>query len=164
MSGQFLHYAAVTAVMNVAIWGAAAWAGPQDVVLLSGDVAAGAQSVSIADVEALGLAEAETFNPHEASDGQYAGVWLTDLIEAFGTGQTQSVTLTAIDHYQAQFSRQEWQEMEVLLATRANGKFLEFETRGPMRVVIADYDETKRLHQETVAKWVWMITEIEFQD
>jgi len=120
--------------------------------------------VTIQQVEALGVVEIEVYNPDERRVGVYKGVWLSDLIAAFGTGNTQRVNMTAIDLYEATFERREWEGLRILLATQEDGRHLEVDRKGPMRVIFADYDAKERAYQETIGKWIWMISEIDFSD
>lgn len=140
-------------------------AGSDDVVAIAGSLAKGPDRlITIAEIEAMGLTEVTSFNPHDDVTATYSGIWLRDLVSTLADQSTTKVTLTAIDHYQVDFDRDEWQDLEIFLATREDGKLIEFEDRGPLRVIIADYDEQQRKHQDTIAKWVWMITEIDFSD
>ena len=134
-------------------------------VRLGGDLGqAGLARVTIAQIEALGLVEVEVFNPDERRVANYEGVWLNDVVAAFGTGETRSVDMTAIDFYQASFQRQEWLDLRILLATKEDGKHLEVDRKGPMRVIFADYNAEERVYQETIGKWIWMINKIDFND
>lgn len=154
-------------VMAAALWATTNFAGASEtsVVRLGGDLGQPeTKRVTIQQIEALGVVEIETYNPDERRVGVYSGVWLSDLIAAFGTGNTQRVNMTAIDLYEATFERREWEGLRILLATQEDGRHLEIDRKGPMRVIFADYDAKESAYQETIGKWIWMISEIDFSD
>lgn len=154
--------------LSLLLWVAAtigAMASDKTTVRLGGDLGqTGLARVSIAQIEALGLVEVEVFNPDERRVANYQGVWLSDFVAAFGTGDTRSVEMTAIDFYQASFQQQEWLGLRILLATQEDGRHLEVDRKGPMRVIFADYNAEERVYQETIGKWIWMINKIDFSD
>lgn len=158
-----LRTAAASTVMFALIC-SASYAADEDSIAMTGAIQPGRSSMTIEEIEALGTVSVTGASPHNSALRTFEGVWLHDLVAAVGSDHADQVTLIAIDYYQATFTRSDWENVEILLATRENGKLLELENRGPMRVIVADYDATKQIHQETIPKWVWMITEIHFSD
>jgi hypothetical protein len=154
----------VSAAFVVISASSASWADASEQVLIKGDTTASGQYVTIADLEALGLQTISSRTPHDPSPVSYSGIWLKDFVSHFGTGDTAALKFTAIDFYEVTVTRQEWQSVDFFLATRIGDEFLEFENRGPMRVVMPNYDPNDKLHQELISKWIWMITEIELSD
>ncbi|MBR9652097.1 hypothetical protein [Thalassovita aquimarina] len=133
-------------------------------ISLSGALAEGQEgSATISEIEAAGLHEFTLFNPYDQREDLYAGVFISDLVEKFGAEGARSVTLIALDDYTIDFSREEWDDFGIVLSTRMNGDYFGFDMKGPMRVVFPDYDGAKLEYQETLPKWIWMITRIEFK-
>lgn len=120
--------------------------------------------VSIQEIEELGLVHISAFNPDEHKIENYSGVWLHSVVEQYASPEIKQLTMTAIDLYTIDFFPKEWRELRVLLATRVDGEYLDFSTKGPMRVVFVDYDPKMAIYQETLPKWIWMITEVNFKN
>lgn len=121
-------------------------------------------SITVREIEEAGLHDYTLFNPYDQREDRYTGVLIPDLVERFGAPEVQSITLTAIDDYIIEFSREEWNDLQIVLSTRVNGEYIGFDKKGPMRVVFPDYDASKLEYQETLPKWIWMITRIEFKE
>ena len=118
------------------------------------------RQVSVAEVEKAGLQEVHAFNPYEKRSETYSGVWMQDFVAAFGTEETTSLTTRAIDDYEITFNKEEWQDLRILIATRVDGEYIDFDRKGPMRIIFPDYDEKHEDYQTNLPKWTWMITEI----
>ncbi|CUH66112.1 hypothetical protein TG4357_02241 [Thalassovita gelatinovora] len=132
-------------------------------IRLTGALARGQTgSISVKELEKLGLQEAEAYNPLEHRSEVYTGVLLQDLVTVLGTNAVQSLTTTAIDHYEIHFEKREWNKFRIMLATRVNGDYIGFEEKGPVRIVFPDFDPNQLEYQEMLPKWMWMITKIEF--
>lgn len=135
------------------------------IIRFSGALAEGQSStVTVKQIEQAGLQEFTVFNPYEEREEDYTGVFISDLVEMFGAEGVQSVRLTALDDYVIDINQEEWSNLRIVLATRVDGAYFGFETKGPMRIVFPDYDSDKLEHQELLPKWIWMITRIEFKD
>ncbi|MCK7610576.1 hypothetical protein [Roseibium sediminicola] len=118
------------------------------------------REISVAEIEKAGLQEVQAFNPYEKRIETYSGVWMQDFVAAFGTAETSSLTTRAIDDYEITFSKEEWQGLRILIATRVDGEYIDFDRKGPMRIIFPDYDEKHKDYQTNLPKWTWMITEI----
>ena len=119
--------------------------------------------LSVSEIEAAGLEQVHAFHPYEKRSNDYHGVWLQDFVKQFGTPDVSSVTTRAIDNYEITFSRDEWQSMRILIATRVNDRYVDFEEKGPLFVVFPDYDEKDKAYRANLPKWIWMITEISME-
>lgn len=122
-----------------------------------------AETVTIEEIEALGLHEFTVYNPFELREEPYAGVFVKDFVEAFGADDVEAISAAAIDDYTITFSREEWLKYPIVFATRVNGENIGFDKKGPMRVIFPEYDPDKSEYQELLPKWMWMITRIEFK-
>lgn len=118
------------------------------------------RQISVAEIETAGLQQVQAFNPYEKRSETYSGVWMQDFVAAFGSAETSSLTTRAIDDYEITFSKQEWQDLRILIATRVDGEYIDFDRKGPMRIIFPDYDEKHKDYQTNLPKWTWMITEI----
>jgi len=130
-------------------------------ILVSNAGSEGTQnSLSVAEIESAGLQEIEAYNPYEKRSDTYSGVWMQDFVASFGTGNVTSLTTKAIDEYEITFAEEEWQTMRILIATQVNGEYIDFDRKGPMRIIFPDFDDKLETFQDTLPKWTWMITEI----
>jgi len=118
------------------------------------------REISVAEIELAGLQEVHAFNPYEKRSETYSGVWMQDFVAAFGTAETSTLTTKAIDDYEITFNKEEWQDLRILIATRVDGSYIDFDRKGPMRIIFPDYDEKHQDYQTNLPKWTWMITEI----
>jgi len=118
--------------------------------------------VPVDDIEAIGLVTETVYDPFDKVETEYAGVWLDSLAEHFGGQGVSLITTSAIDGYTVEWDFDYLSEYRVLIATRRGGERLTLETKGPLRVIFADYDENQTHFKETLPKWVWMITTIRF--
>jgi hypothetical protein len=116
--------------------------------------------LSVAEIETAGLQQIEAYNPYEKRSDTYSGVWMQDFVARFGNDDVTSLTTKAIDAYQIEFAREEWQTMRILIATQVNGEYIDFDRKGPMRIIFPDFDDTVEAFQDSLPKWTWMITEI----
>ncbi|GAB4518822.1 MAG: hypothetical protein Tsb0019_19090 [Roseibium sp.] len=133
-------------------------------ILVSNAGSAGTQAMlSVAEIETAGLQEIEAYNPYEKRSDTYSGVWMQDFVARFGTGDVTALTTKAIDAYEIRFAREEWQTMRILIATRVNGEYIDFDRKGPMRIIFPDFDDTVEAFQDSLPKWTWMITEISME-
>lgn len=118
------------------------------------------RQVPVREIEQVGLQEIRAFNPYEKRSDTYKGVWMKDFVAAFGSAETSFLTTRAIDDYEITFSKDEWQDLRILIATQVNGEYIDFDKKGPMRIIFPDYDENLEAYQTNLPKWTWMITEI----
>ncbi|MDX1779906.1 MAG: hypothetical protein R3256_01180 [Thalassovita sp.] len=122
-----------------------------------------AETVTVKEIEALGLHEFSVYNPFELREDLYTGVFVKEFVEAFGADDIVEISATAIDDYTITFSREEWLRYPIVFAIRVNGEYIGFDKKGPMRVIFPEYDPNKSEYQELLPKWMWMITQIEFK-
>lgn len=139
---------------------AAAADGDTTILVSNAGAAASGKQIPVAEIEQAGLQEVVAFNPYEKRSETYQGVWMQDFVARFGTPETASLTTRAIDDYEITFDRSEWQDLRILIATRVDGKYIDFDQKGPMRIIFPDYDDTLAAYQTNLPKWTWMITEI----
>lgn len=133
-------------------------------IRLTGKTAKGhAHDVTMEQIDAIGVTAERVYNPYEKLQVRYAGVLLDRFVEAFGAPSVQSVRIRAIDDYQAEFDRSEWERFRILLVTRLRGERFGFEMKGPARIVYPDFDPDQEAFQISLPKWIWMIQEVEFR-
>lgn len=117
----------------------------------------GGQSIS-ADLASLNALPRQTLTvdePFEKKSMTFTGVGFADLLTAAkATGK--SVTIHALDDYEATFAATALREPGVLLATRVDGKAIEVSSGGPVRLVFPASSETGK----DTDLWVWSIDQI----
>lgn len=121
------------------------------------------QRVSIKTIETVGLKEFSVYNPYEKKVEDYTGVLLDEFVKHFGKPGISKLIFRAIDDYSIEISKQDWTQFRILLATRTNGDYIGYASRGPVRVIFPDYDKQKPIYEPHLSKWAWMINHIEFK-
>lgn len=93
---------------------------------------------------------------------EFEGPLLADVVKAAGaTGK--SIKVYALDGYAAEIPLAELQQYPVLLALKADGKYLGLGGRGPTWVVYPRDDRHPALKSHDDAKWVWSALRIEVE-
>jgi hypothetical protein len=93
---------------------------------------------------------------------KFEGPLLADVLKAAGaTGQT--IKVYALDGYGAEIPVPELHQYGVLLALKADGKYLGLGGRGPTWVVYPRDDKHPALKSHDDAKWVWSALRIEVE-
>jgi hypothetical protein len=93
---------------------------------------------------------------------KFEGPLLADVLKAAGaTGQT--IKVYALDGYGAEIPLSELRQYGVLLALKADGKYLGLGGRGPTWVVYPRDDKHPALKSHDDAKWVWSALRIEVE-
>lgn len=120
--------------------------------------------VSIKDIEKkCGYVEVSVYNPYEKKKDLYGGVNFKDFLKGYAKTNVKEVSLKAIDGYQVTFTKKEWSEIPIVIATRMNKEYIGFESKGPMRIVFPKYNPDSEVYKKLMSKWMWMITKVEFK-
>lgn len=135
-----------------------------EMIRMVGNTLSGEQAEhSLDEIDALGVAEFDVFNPYEEQLVRYSGVLLDRLITHFGHPSVQQVKVTALDDYRTIFTRSEWEKNRILFVTRVRGERIGYDRKGPARIVYPDFDPDRAEHKINLPKWMWLIQEIEFK-
>ena len=119
--------------------------------------------VSIKQIEAIGLIEVKAYNPYEKKSDVYTGVLMNKFVKHFAKPGVKEMALSAIDDYTITFTSSEWENMRIVIATRVNGKYIGYDEKGPLRIIFPDYDTSKKIYQNILPKWMWMINKVNFK-
>lgn len=90
----------------------------------------------------------------------FEGPLLRDVLKAAGA-KGKSVKVYALDGYGAEIPVTETQQYDVILAVKADGKYLGLGGRGPTWLVYPRDDKHPALKSQDDAKWVWSAIRIE---
>jgi hypothetical protein len=97
----------------------------------------------------------------------FQGPLLRDVLNAVGAFDPKlggkSITVYAIDGYGAEIPLAETRQYDVLLALKADGRYLGVGGRGPTWVVYPRDDKHPALKSHDDAKWVWSAIRIEVE-
>ncbi|WP_227269632.1 hypothetical protein [Roseobacter weihaiensis] len=115
---------------------------------------------SSAQLEDLPTYSLKTTTPWRQEPAMFEGILLKDLLEANGLGDVEAIKVTAENDYQVMIPRSIWQETDVLVATRVDGKPHSRRARGPIQFVI-DMEGYKALEVASEDHLVWMVSKIE---
>ena len=124
----------------------------------------GEKSYDQAGLEALGTYGLETVTPWRKQPARFVGVRLMDLLHAHGLAEVTAIRVIAENDYAVTIQREDWQQNDVLVATRVNGKGHSRRERGPIQFIF-DMSSNPRLGDEVFqSNWVWMASRIEIAD
>jgi hypothetical protein len=118
-------------------------------------------SITLRQIEKLGVYRVVTPSPYEKGELTFEGVLFRDLLKFVGLEEVEEVTLRATDDYVQIVPREDWTAGPLLLATRQDGKLLTRRTQGPTRLVypLNDYPPFDTpVHKP---RWIWLIKAIE---
>ena len=119
------------------------------------------RTLSLAEIEALGLYRVETTTPWENSFAVFEGALLRDVLRHVGLAEEPAIILRAIDGYTQVIPREDWQSWPTLIATRSYGKPLSRRNKGPTRLVYPLLDHPELDTLEHKARWIWLIDALE---
>ena len=112
-------------------------------------------SADLASINALPMQTLTVVEPFLKETMTFTGVAFADLLTAArATGN--SVTIHALDDYEATLDTAVLREPGVLLATRVDGEDIEVSSGGPVRLVFPPSSETGKDSD----LWVWSIDQI----
>lgn len=100
-------------------------------------------------------------DPYRQRDVQYSGIQLRDLVAAMAPG-AQSVRMRAVNDYITVFTRDEWEKLPILLATRDDGQRMSVANKGPARIVYLNTLDNQLRMQVHAPKWIWQVIDVEF--
>ena len=113
-----------------------------------------------AELETFPTYSLTTITPWRDEPANFEGVLLADILTANGLTDAASVIVTAENDYATTVERALWQGIDILVATRVDGKPHTRRARGPIQFVI-DSDvmaNSELAHEGTL---VWMAARIE---
>lgn len=119
-------------------------------------------TVSREEIEQSSLHEV-SLQHFEGPQGDFAGVWLDDFLEAEGIDDAATLRFVAHDDYTTFITPDDREAKRYLLATRLDGDTLTRDEFGPTMLIIpadADAVETGTVSMTT---WVWSIKDIYVQ-
>ena len=114
-------------------------------------------------LEGLEQRTIRTKTPWHEGEVEFSGPLLRSVLEAAGAaGATMKVT--ALNDYTADVPVEDAETLDVILATRMNGKRMSVRDKGPL-FVIYPFDTHPELYNEKYfSRSVWQIREIEVKD
>jgi hypothetical protein len=112
-------------------------------------------SADLASFNALPMQTLTIVEPFVKDSMTFTGVGFADLLTA-ANATGNSVTLHALDDYEATLDAAVLREPGVLLATRVDGEDIELSSGGPVRLVFPPSSETGK----DTDLWVWSIDQI----
>jgi len=118
-------------------------------------------SITVPELEALGLHRVKTKTPWEAGELNFEGVLFGDVVEYLGFTDASAVRVRALDDYVQDIPRDDWLGKPLILATRQDGEPLTRRTQGPTRLVypLSEYPGYVPLTHDP--RWIWLIKHIE---
>ncbi len=121
------------------------------------------RSVSVSEVEALGLESFVEMDPFVEREIEYSGVPLQAFIHFFGGESAEKATFTGIDDYAYSLETPNWGGGNLYLVTRQDGRRIGHREKGPFRIVDRGYDHARLSSKYSFNEWVWMIKKVTIQ-
>jgi hypothetical protein len=131
--------------------------GPAFKVVVNGQT----QSVSLAELEGLGMYGVTTTTPWEPGTYTFEGPLFRDVVNYLGLAGAPGLILRAVDGFTAEIPRSDWISGPMLLATRRDGKLLTRREQGPTRAVYPEKDHPAYADPAYKARWIWLIVSLE---
>lgn len=164
MKRNFLVATFLAVALAIFTCGAQAQAARKVSIKLVGELASSAPaSVGYEELDRLPLTTYVTYNPFLKEEQSYTGVLLSELVKAYGAPGVERVTVGAMDGYQVDFSRGEWERYEVMLAIRVWGEPIPVSDSGPFKVAIRYEKIEGDKRRPYNRKWIWLINELSFE-
>lgn len=114
---------------------------------------------SSADLENMTTYRMVTTTPWRRAPTQFDGVMLVEILRKHGLDQVSEILVSAEDGFGTLLSRDLFQSVDILVATRVNGKAHQRRQRGPLQLIIHEQDfRAPTLAKE--ANLVWMVARI----
>lgn len=114
----------------------------------------------LAMLEALSGRTVTLETPWTKGPTTYSGPYLRAILEAAGV-KAGALTVRALNDYSAIIPAEDVAHLDIILATRTDGKVMQIRDKGPL-MVIYPFDKDSALYTETYfARSVWQIKSIE---
>lgn len=118
---------------------------------------------SPADLEALPTYSVTTTTPWRDEPAEFVGVLLSDLLAIHGLADAAEILVTAENDYATTIGRDLLEDVQILVATRVDGRPHTRRERGPIQFVIEQQQfDTSVLTSES--NFVWMAARIEIAE
>ncbi len=92
--------------------------------------------LDMATLEQFGLVEYAINDPWLKEKVTYQGILMSEFLKYVqADSSAETVHIVALDNYEVDLAIQELNKWPVLLATRANGKYIDISTNGPTRII-----------------------------
>jgi hypothetical protein len=108
-------------------------------------------------LEALGSDHFTTKTPWYSEPAEFEGVLMRTLMRAVGASGTR-LTATALNDYTTEIPMSDFEQYDVLLALKRDGKYLPVRDKGPLFIVYP-FDTDKRLQSQTYyGRCAWQVS------
>ncbi|HSO55989.1 MAG TPA: molybdopterin-dependent oxidoreductase [Actinomycetes bacterium] len=128
------------------------------VLTVSGDIGTANKGkeleLDLASLEQMRRVRLEAAEPFLKRRVMFEGVLLSDLLAVAGVPDSASkISLTALDDYEVDFKVADVRSSQMLLATKADGKYMPVDKSGPIRIVFPDSSSIGR----NPDLWIWSV-------
>ncbi len=116
-------------------------------------------SYTPAQLEELPTYSLTTRTPWRAAPARFEGILLTDLLAENGISEVDAILVRAEDDYSTVIQQAVWESLDILIATRVDGKAHTLRARGPFQFVI-DMEAHERSKYMSSTNMPWMANRI----
>ena len=117
---------------------------------------------NIAALEALGLHSIATETPWTEGEMQFEGVLVRDLLRQIGV-KTGRILAIALNDYRISIPVSDFENFDVILATRINGSEMSVRDRGPIWLIYPWSSEPVLRDEVYFARSIWQLRMIQVQ-
>jgi hypothetical protein len=135
------------------------------VLRISGRIAGGKEvAFDMATLERLGVVRFTTPTSWTDKPVTFDGVLLSKLLELVGADAgARTLTMIALNDYQAPVPIEDANKWPVILATKENGAYMPVREHGPLWVVYPQHAYPELGGRDYVSRWVWQLASITVQ-
>lgn len=113
----------------------------------------------LAMLDALPQHITKATTPWYDGEHEFRGVVIGDLLKSLGANG-ESVTVTALNDYSAEIPMTDFEQYDVILATRVDGQELSVRDKGPL-FVIYPFEQDETLYNEVIfGRSVWQVASL----
>ncbi|MEH0072007.1 molybdopterin-dependent oxidoreductase [Pannonibacter sp. Pt2-lr] len=151
-------FASVVFFMSI-IQGASTASAGAAILTIDGNVPSGPVSMTMEEIEALGLESLTTVTPWHDGEVTFEGVPFAKLMAHAGV-QGGMVEVMALNSYFVQMPFDDVVQAKGLLATRQNGKHMPVADKGPLFLIFPFSDRPELKTESYYSRAVWQIRQI----
>ena len=138
-------------------------AGAGDTILaVTGKVTGGEMNLTLAEIEAMGMARIETTTPWHDGRVTFEGVPMARFLEAVGARGTTAY-VQALNDFSIEIPLSDLTGFNAILAFKSDGNYMEIADKGPLFIVFP-YDDVEEVRNALFySRSIWQIHSIEIK-
>ena len=120
--------------------------------------------LDMATLESMGLVEYTVDDPFSKKKVAFSGVLISQFLQVIGADKNATtLKLLALDDYSTDMKISDTLKWPIIIATKADGKYMPIDQKGPVLTVLPFNDFPEIDHVSYDLQWVWSLTKITVQ-